>query len=132
MGRFTLRMPKTLHNTLEILAKDEGISLNQYIVYTLTQKVTAETLDIEPKEKPKGLTPEQMEFLSNVELTPSKQIKEQQAAYEAMLSRLGPKATDEEVERYLSEREQGEPEAELEPEAIIRLKERIAQVKQSA
>ena len=46
MGRFTLRMPKTLHNTLEILAKDEGISLNQYIVYTLTQKVTAETLDI--------------------------------------------------------------------------------------
>ncbi|MCB0211709.1 MAG: hypothetical protein KDJ52_20390 [Anaerolineae bacterium] len=67
-----------------------------------------------------------------VELTASKQIREQKAAYEAVLSRLGPEATDEEVERYLSEREQVEPEAGLEPEAIIRLKERIAQVKQSA
>ena len=36
MGRFSLRIPKTLHSELEFLAQDEGISLNQYIIYTLT------------------------------------------------------------------------------------------------
>lgn len=128
MGRFTLRIPKTLHNELEVLAKDEGISLNQYIIYTLTQKVTAEKLAVEGKR----LTSEQAAFLANVKLVPPEQVAEQKAAFEALLSRLGPEATDEEVEQYLSEREFVEPEPELEAEAVIRLKERIAQVKQPA
>ena len=128
MGRFTLRIPKTLHTELEVLAKDEGISLNQYIIYTLTQKVTAEKLVVEGK----SLTSEQAAFLAKVKLVPPEQIAEQRTAYEALLSRLGPEATDEEVEQYLSEREPVDPEPELEPEAVIRLKERIAQVKQPA
>lgn len=37
MGRFTLRLPDTLHHTLEEQAKQEGVSLNQYLVYKLTQ-----------------------------------------------------------------------------------------------
>lgn len=126
MGRFTLRIPKTLHSELEILAKAEGISLNQYIIYTLTQKVTAEKLVIEGKE----LTSEQAKFLANVKLVSPDQMAEQRSAFEALLTRLGPEATDEEVEHYLSEREIVIPEPELEPEAVSRLKERIAQVKQ--
>jgi hypothetical protein len=128
MGRFTLRIPKTLHSELEVLARDEGISLNQYIVYTLTQKVTAEKLGLEGKR----LTAAQARFLANVKPIPPEQVAEQKAAFETLLSRLGPEATDEEVADYLSERESIEPEPELEPEAVTRLKARIAQVDQSA
>lgn len=128
MGRFTLRIPKTLHTELEVLAKGEGISLNQYIVYTLTQKVTAEKLAIEGT----GLTPEQAEFLAHAKLVSPEQVAEQRTAFETLLTRLGPVATDEEVEQYLLEREPVEPEAELEPEAINRLKERIGQVRRPA
>lgn len=128
MGRFTLRIPKTLHNELEVLAKSEGISLNQYIIYTLTQKVTAEKLGVEGKR----LTSEQAKFLADVKLVAPEQVAEQKSAFEALLSRLGPEATDEEVEHYLSERESVDPEPELETEAVIRLKERIAQVRQPA
>jgi hypothetical protein len=59
-------------------------------------------------------------------------VAEQRVAFEALLSRLGPEATDEEVARYLSAREPIEAEPELKPEAVIRLKERLAQVRQSA
>jgi len=128
MGRFTLRIPKTLHNELEVLAKGEGISLNQYIIYTLTQKVTAEKLAVEGKR----LTSEQAKFLANVKLVSPEQVAEQKTAFEALLTSLGPAATDEEMEQYLSEREPVEPEAELEAEAVNRLKERIAQVRQPA
>ncbi|MEW5959812.1 MAG: toxin-antitoxin system HicB family antitoxin [Chloroflexota bacterium] len=128
MGRFTLRIPKTLHTELEVLAKGEGISLNQYIIYTLTQKVTAEKLAIEGQ----GLTSEQVKFLANVKLVSPERVAEQRTAFEALLTRLGPAASDEEVERFLSERETVEPEAELEVEAVNRLKERIAQVRQPA
>ncbi|GAB4429927.1 MAG: hypothetical protein Kow0031_10600 [Anaerolineae bacterium] len=128
MGRFTLRIPKTLHNELDVLAKSEGISLNQYIIYTLTQKVTTEKVAVQERK----LTSEQAAFLANVKFVPSEQIADQKAAFEALLTSLGAEATDEEVEQYLSERESVEPEPGLEAEAVIRLKERIAQVKQAA
>ena len=35
-GKFTLRIPKTLHQRLTIEAKKEGISLNQYALYKLS------------------------------------------------------------------------------------------------
>ncbi len=126
MGRFTLHIPKTLHNELELLAKEEGISLNQYIIYTLAQKVTTEKLGLGSQE----FTPEQAKFLANVQLTPPEQLTEQRAAFEALLSRLGPEASDEKVEQYLATREPVDPEPELNQEAVIRLKERIAQARQ--
>jgi len=126
MGRFTLRIPKTLHSELEVLAKGEGISLNQYIIYSLTQKVTAEKLVVEDK----ALSSEQAKLLANIKLVSPEQVAEQRSAFEALLSRLGPEARDEEVEQYLSEREVVAPETELEQEAVNRLKERIAQAKQ--
>lgn len=126
MGKFTLRLPKTLHQELEVLAKREGISLNQYIIYALTQTVTAKKVE----GAGQTLTSEQARFLADVTLAPPDQVAEQRAAYEAVLSGLGPAATDEEVEQYLSEREAVTPEPELAPEAVLRLKERLAQVKQ--
>ena len=36
-GQFKLRMPKSLHRSLSIHAKKEGISMNQYCLYLLTK-----------------------------------------------------------------------------------------------
>lgn len=36
-GKFTLRLPKTLHQKLTQEAKKEGVSLNQYALYKLAQ-----------------------------------------------------------------------------------------------
>lgn len=127
MGRFTLRMPKTLHNELVVLARDEGISLNQYIISTLTQKVTTEKLGLEAQR----LTSEQAKFLANVQVISPEEVAEQRTAFETLLSKLGREATDEEVEHYLSERETVDLETGLEAEAVIRLKKRIAQGTQS-
>ena len=36
-GQFKLRMPKTLHRSLVLNAKKEGISMNQYCIYLLSK-----------------------------------------------------------------------------------------------
>lgn len=36
-GKFTLRVPRSLHKELSLKAEDEGLSLNQYIVYLITK-----------------------------------------------------------------------------------------------
>ena len=36
-GQFKLRIPKSLHRSLSIHAKEEGISMNQYCLYLLTR-----------------------------------------------------------------------------------------------
>ena len=38
-GQFRLRMPKTLHKFLADRAREEGISMNQYCIYLLSQNV---------------------------------------------------------------------------------------------
>lgn len=83
MGRFTLRLPETLHQELEAQAAQEGVSLNQFIVYALTRQVSA------------GYT---------VQVTPKEMIKEQRAQYGALLTRLGP-PSDDETEAFLDQRE---------------------------
>ncbi len=44
MSRFTLRLPESLHRQLSDQAQREGISLNQYLVYSLTRLVSATDL----------------------------------------------------------------------------------------
>ena len=36
-GKFLLRIPKSLHSKLALAAKNEGVSLNQYALYKLSQ-----------------------------------------------------------------------------------------------
>lgn len=36
-GRFVLRIPKSLHRSLAVQAAQEGVSLNQFILYRLAQ-----------------------------------------------------------------------------------------------
>ncbi len=41
MSRLTLRLPESLHRLLVEQARREGVSLNQYLVYSLTRLVSA-------------------------------------------------------------------------------------------
>lgn len=45
MSRLTVRLPESLHQRLTQQAEREGVSLNHYIVYTLTRTVTAADLE---------------------------------------------------------------------------------------
>jgi HicB family len=47
MSRLTLRLPESLHERLAREASREGVSLNHYIVYSLTRAVTATDLEIQ-------------------------------------------------------------------------------------
>lgn len=69
MGRFTVRLPDSLHTALEEHAQLEGVSLNQFVVYALTQQV-----------KP----------AYTVQVVPAQEIREQRERYDALLERLGP------------------------------------------
>ena len=40
-GQFKLRIPKTLHRQLALQSKREGVSMNQYCVYLLSQNSAA-------------------------------------------------------------------------------------------
>ena len=45
MSRLTVRLPESLHQRLAQQAEREGVSLNHYIVYSLTRSVTAADLE---------------------------------------------------------------------------------------
>jgi hypothetical protein len=56
------------------------------------------------------------------------EVVKQYVAFERLKAGLGKVGTDEEIQQYLSEREEVEPEAEIEPEAIRRFEEGISRV----
>ncbi|MBN1659017.1 MAG: toxin-antitoxin system HicB family antitoxin [Anaerolineae bacterium] len=110
MGRLTLRLPETLHRQLEQQARLEGISLNQYLVYALTRQVSS---------------------AYTVTAISEHAVQEQREAYEALRQRLG-SATDDQVQAVLAQREHVEPEPELDPQLMSRLRERIGRARESA
>lgn len=84
MSRLTLRLPESLHQSLAARARREGISLNQYLVYTLTRE-SASGHVIEPVAED--------------------EVAAQETRFRALLDRLGPPATDEELGAALAARE---------------------------
>lgn len=103
MSRLTVRLPDTLHRQLNNLADQEGVSLNQYIVYALTRQTT---------------------LAYTIQAVPAEEIKQQQASFTALLQSLG-QASMAEIEQVLAEREIVEPEAGLSPEIMERLQARL-------
>ncbi len=110
MERLTVRLPETLHKQLTTLAKQEGVSLNQYIVYALTRQVT---------------------LAYTIQAVPEQTIAGQRASYTALLQNLG-QALFDEIEALMAEREEVEPEVGLSPEITMRLRERLASKQSSA
>jgi len=98
MGRLTLRLPDTLHQQLASLAKEEGVSLNHFLVYALTRQVT----------------------LAPIAQTSSEE-RQQQAAYATLLKNLGPPVSDQEVRAVLNERQVIYPEPTLTLETVRQL-----------
>lgn len=107
MSRLTLRLPESLHRQLEQLADSEAVSLNQYIVYALTQQVT---------------------LAYTVQSVPEKMVAEQRAAYTALLQNLG-QSSFEQVRAVLDERENAEAEPGLSADVVERLKKKINESK---
>lgn len=107
MGRLTVRLPVTLHKQLRTLADKEGVSLNQYIVYALTQQVT---------------------MAYRVREISEAEISHQKEKYSALLEQLGA-ATFSEIEQVLAEREGGESIQGLPRETVQQLRERIAEAR---
>jgi uncharacterized protein YpbB len=110
MSRLTVRLPETLHRQLRALAKNEEISLNQYIVYALTRQVT---------------------LAYTVQAVPEQVVVQQQAVFTALLQSLG-QASFAEIEAVMSEREKVEPDPGLSPDVVAQLQARIANEIQSA
>lgn len=104
MGRFTLRLPRTLHYELEVRAQQEGVSLNQYIVYALTRQVAA---------------------AYTVQVLPEESVKQQRARFEKLLEELGESSLSA-TKAFLSEREIAGPEEGLTNETVTRVEARIA------
>jgi hypothetical protein len=104
VGRFTLRLPETLHEELESRAQQEGVSLNQYIVYALTRQVSpAYTIQILSDEN----------------------VRQQKESFDKLLESLR-EGTISEAKAFLAERETGELEEGLTEEMVARLEEKIA------
>ncbi len=102
MSVLTLELPETLYQQLESQAQSEGVSLAQFVLSKLTR---------------------QESFHYRVEAIPP-EIQEQEREAFARLLESAPAATDEEMAQFLAEREPVEPEPELSPEVIARLRQR--------
>ena len=103
MSRLTLRLPKTLHQKLANIAEKEGISLNQYMVYALTQQVA---------------------FSYTVQTLSETDRQQQQQNFNSLVSQLE-EATIKDIEQALSKREVVQPEPELSSDVVNRLKTKI-------
>lgn len=103
MGRFTLRLPQTLHQELEMRAQNEGVSLNQYIVYALTRQVAS---------------------TYTIQVLPGESIRDQQESYAKLLDSLGDSSISA-TKAFLAERAVTDPEEELTAEITTRLKEKM-------
>ncbi|MCP4108549.1 MAG: toxin-antitoxin system HicB family antitoxin [Desulfobacteraceae bacterium] len=107
MAHIEINIPETLQYQLESLSQNEGISLNQYIVYALTRQV--------------ALTP-------LIHEVPEKDVICQHNDFTERIKRLG-KASDDDLEKIMEDREPAVPEPALNSEVISRLKNRISEAK---
>ncbi|MCP4360557.1 MAG: toxin-antitoxin system HicB family antitoxin [Chloroflexi bacterium] len=109
MRRFTLRLPETLFQRLELLAGSEGVSLNQYLVYSLTQNVARAYRPIP---------------------VPKEEIAKQHAQFNMLIESLDA-ASDEEFETILAEGDADNVDTGLDPDLAARVEANIVAARQS-
>ncbi len=109
MRRFTLRLPETLFQRLELLADSEGVSLNQYLIYSLTQHA-ARAYRVYP--------------------VPKDEIASQHAKYDELIEALGT-VSDRDFDAILAEGEPVESDARLDSELVARIEAKISNAKKS-
>ena len=105
MAQLILELPDTLQHQLEGLAQREGVQLPQYILYILTHQVAS---------------------VYTVQVIPEGAVEQQEMAYLALRQQWGKaKTLPTQIEEVLAKREVVEPEPELKPEVIEKLRQRI-------
>lgn len=102
MSRLTLRLPDSLHRQLKAAARKENVSLNQVIVYALTQ---------------------QMPFYE-VEEVSAAEVKRQEENFYWLLEQLRA-GTNEDIQNFLESRESGEPEEVMDWPQVQQLRARV-------
>lgn len=107
MRRFTLRLPETLFQRLELLAEGEGVSLNQYLIYSLTQHA-ARAYRVYP--------------------VPKEEVARQHAQYDELIEALGT-VSAQDFDAILAEGEPVETEAQLDPGLVAHIEAKIAAAK---
>lgn len=105
MSEYTLQLPDTLFQQLEQLAVREGVPLNQYLIYALTQQVASA-------------------YMLHT-ATPAEIAAQQEAFIEWQQTRTKP--SDEQMDALLAQRERVAPEPDLRPEVIEKLQELLVQ-----
>ena len=103
MSQLVLEIPETLHQQLEKIARSEGVSLSQYVVFALTRQAT---------------------LAYTVESLSKKEIALQRKDFATLLQNLG-QASFEEIEQLMQEREVVTPEKGLTPEVLQHLQNKI-------
>jgi hypothetical protein len=91
MSRLTLRLPETLHHKLVNIAKNEGVSLNQYIVYALSC---------------------QIHNSYTVNSLSDQEVQKQETAFNDLIKDLGT-LEDKEIQTILNQREKIDTDEEL-------------------
>jgi uncharacterized protein (DUF1778 family) len=67
MSALSLRLPKSLHEQLRELAKEEGISVNQFVMLAVAEKVAAiSTIEYLERRAKRGSREKFLEILSKV------------------------------------------------------------------
>jgi hypothetical protein len=104
MGELTLHLPRTLESALAAQARQEGVSLEQYVLYALTRQVEAGAY--------------------TVRVVPQQDLHKQQERFQTLLTMLG-KASRTETEAILAERALAEPEEGITEELRARLQRKF-------
>ena len=110
MSRIEISVPDTLLYHLKAIAMEEGVSLEQYVLFALTRQ--AMLVPAIPKVSEKDAEFQHQDFTER-------------------MKRLG-HASSEDLEKLLEEREPVEPESQSKPETVLRLKNRIAEAKNAS
>ena len=53
MSSFNLRLPKSIHRNIKKIASQEGVSINQFIITAIAEKISALTTEDYLKQKAK-------------------------------------------------------------------------------
>lgn len=96
MSRMTVRLPASLHQQLDRLAREDGVSMNQYVVYALTR---------------------QAGMLYDLVPTTTAERQAERQRWEELRERLESRRTGDAVRAALESREVVEPEPDLSPAA---------------
>lgn len=103
MSVLTLELPETLYRQLESQARSEGVPLTQHVLSMLDRQAS---------------------FHYRKEALPPEEVQHQRESFDNLIAGFR-SASDEEIDQVLAEREPVEPESNLPPEIIARVRQLI-------